>query len=63
MKPVARKSGLVVRDLADEVVVATGDGALRLEEVQLAGKRRMDFQAFLCGQRDCVGRFLGITEQ
>ena len=49
--------------LADEVVVVTGDGALRLEEVQLAGKRRMDFQAFLCGQRDCVGSFLGITEQ
>jgi methionyl-tRNA formyltransferase len=49
--------------LADEVVVATGDGALRLEEVQLAGKRRMDFQVFLCGQRDCVGSCLGVTEQ
>jgi methionyl-tRNA formyltransferase len=49
--------------LADEVVVATGDGALRLEEVQLAGKRQMDFQAFMCGQRDCVGSLLGTIEQ
>lgn len=45
--------------LADGVAVAAGGGALRLEEVQLAGKRRMDVSAFLCGQRDCVGSRLG----
>ncbi len=44
---------------SDAVAVATGEGALRLEEVQLAGKRRMDIAAFLCGQRDCVGVCLG----
>jgi methionyl-tRNA formyltransferase len=49
--------------LADEIVVATGAGALRLEEVQLAGKRKMDFEAFICGQRDCVGSLLGTIEQ
>ncbi|HDQ70474.1 MAG TPA: methionyl-tRNA formyltransferase [Chloroflexi bacterium] len=41
------------------VVVVTGQGALHLEEVQLAGKRRMDIEDFLCGQRDCIGSCLG----
>jgi methionyl-tRNA formyltransferase len=49
--------------LADEVVVATGAGALRPEEVQLAGKREMDFQAFLRGQRDSIGSLLGTIEE
>jgi methionyl-tRNA formyltransferase len=48
--------------LADAVAVATGEGALRLEEVQLAGKRRMDISAFLCGQQDCVGSRLGVAK-
>ena len=47
--------------LADGVAVATGEGALRLEEVQLAGKRPMDIKAFLCGQRDCIGGRLGTA--
>ncbi|HET91685.1 MAG TPA: methionyl-tRNA formyltransferase [Chloroflexi bacterium] len=46
----------------DAVAVATGEGALRLEQVQLAGKRRMDIAAFLCGQQDCVGVCLGDGE-
>jgi methionyl-tRNA formyltransferase len=41
------------------VAVATGEGALRLEEVQLAGRRSMDITSFLCGQRDCIGSRLG----
>jgi len=49
--------------LADGVAVATGEGALSLKEVQLAGKQRMDISAFLCGQRDCVGSQLGVTEK
>jgi methionyl-tRNA formyltransferase len=49
--------------LVDEVVVATDTGALRLEKVQLAGKHEMDFQAFLRGQRDCVGSLLGTIEE
>ena len=44
------------------MAVATGEGALRLEEVQLAGKRRMDIEAFLCGQRECEGVRLGEVE-
>jgi len=49
--------------LADGCAVATGKGALRLEEVQLAGKRPMDIEAFLCGQRECVGTCLGVVEE
>ncbi len=41
------------------VAVATGEGALRLDEVQLAGRRSMDITSFLCGQRDCIGSCLG----
>ncbi len=41
--------------LADGVAVATGTGALRLEKVQLAGKRPMDSAIFIRGQRDFVG--------
>jgi len=49
--------------LADGAAVATGEGALRLEEVQLAGKRRMDISAFLCGQSNCLGSRLGVPEE
>lgn len=45
--------------LADGAAVATGEGALRLEQVQLAGKRAMDIKVFLCGQQDCAGSRLG----
>ncbi len=49
--------------LADGVAVAAGKGALRLEEVQLAGKRPMDTVLFLRGQRDFVGSRLGVAEE
>ncbi len=39
--------------------VATGEGALRLEEVQLAGKRAMAMGPFLRGRRGFVGSRLG----
>ena len=41
--------------------VATGEGALRLESVQLAGKRPMDIGAFVQGQRDFVGSHLVVA--
>ena len=52
-----------VLPLADGVAVATGKGALRLEEVQLAGKRPASIAAFLRGQRDFVGSLLGMPEE
>jgi methionyl-tRNA formyltransferase len=42
-----------------EVAVATGAGALVLQEVQLAGKRAMTPSAFCCGYQDFVGSRLG----
>ena len=50
--------GTVVR-LEDGVAVATGEGALRLLEVQLAGRRAMGIEPFLRGQRGFVGSVLG----
>lgn len=47
----------------DGVAVATGAGALRLEQVQLAGKRPMDIAAFSRGQRDFVGSRLAATPE
>ena len=44
------------------VAVITGKDALYLKEVQLAGKRRMDIAAFLCGQKNCVGSRLGTVD-
>lgn len=49
--------------LADGLAVATGKGALRLEAVQLAGKRPLDGAAFIRGQRDFVGSRLGVTQE
>jgi methionyl-tRNA formyltransferase len=47
-----------VLNLTDGVAVATGEGALLLEKVQLAGKRAMDIQDFVRGQRDFAGSLL-----
>jgi methionyl-tRNA formyltransferase len=44
--------------LDDGVGVVTGRGVLRLEEMQLAGKRAMTTQDFLRGQRGFVGSVL-----
>ena len=52
-----------VLPLADGPAVATGEGALRLEEVQLAGKRPANIAAFLRGQRDFVGSLLGVPDE
>lgn len=41
--------GSIVTDGRSYIDVATGEGMLRLQEVQMAGKKRMPAQAFLCG--------------
>ena len=48
--------------LDDGVGVVTGEGALKLLEVQLAGKRAMTIEEFLRGQRVFVGSVLGGDE-
>lgn len=44
-----QKPGTIFCDGRKTLIVSTADGALRLLEVQLAGKKRMDICAFLCG--------------
>ncbi len=48
-----------VLDLPAGLAVATGEGALLLREVQLAGKRAMDIRDFVRGQREFIGSMLG----
>ncbi len=48
-----------VIELASRLAVVTGQGALILEEVQLAGKRAMPAREFARGQRGFVGAKLG----
>ena len=43
----------------NEIAVVTGDGALILRDVQLAGKRAMNAREFARGQREFVGSYLG----
>jgi len=50
--------GTVV-EVEDGAAVAAGQGALRLLEVQLAGRKALDIETFLRGQRDFVGARLG----
>ena len=45
--------------LEEGLAVATGEGALLLREVQLAGKRAMKAEDFIRGQRSFVGSVLG----
>lgn len=42
-----------------ELVVQTGDGALALDQVQLAGKKALDAQAFVRGRPHFAGAVLG----
>jgi methionyl-tRNA formyltransferase len=51
--------GTVVDAGAGGIAVATGDGVLRLLEVQLEGRRRLDAAAFLAGHRLAPGTCLG----
>jgi len=47
--------------LDEGLAVATGEGALRLGEVQLAGRRALSAQDFARGRRDFVGSVLGMV--
>jgi methionyl-tRNA formyltransferase len=59
--PVAASAtpGTVVAATPAGIDVATGDGTLRLLDVQLEGKRRLDAAAFLAGHRVPPGTCLG----
>ena len=57
----AAAPGTVVDAGPGGIAVATGDGVLRLLEVQLEGRRRLDAGAFLAGHRLASGTCLGQT--
>jgi methionyl-tRNA formyltransferase len=44
-----QKPGTITCDGRKNLLVYTSDGTLRLQEVQIAGKKRMDICSFLCG--------------
>ncbi len=58
-KPDGAQPGSVLAD-GENVYVMTGEGALRLEQVQLAGKRPLEMAAFVRGRPDLVGSRLGV---
>jgi methionyl-tRNA formyltransferase len=47
--------GTVVQALSDTLVIGCGVGSLRVEEVQLEGKKRMLVQDFLRGSTIAIG--------
>ena len=51
--------GTVVKVTKDTIIVAAGEGALALKEIQLAGKKRMPVQACLLGSSVETGIRLG----
>lgn len=53
------RPGEVLAVSSGDVVVATGQGTLRLQEIQLAGRRRMSAQEFLAGHAITTGTQLG----
>jgi methionyl-tRNA formyltransferase len=53
--PTNAAPGTVVQDDADGIAIATGDGVLRLTELQPPGKRRMSAREFLNGYRRYFG--------
>ena len=46
-------------ELLPDHIIATGEGGLKIRELQPAGKKRMSLDAFLQGHKLAVGSFLG----
>ena len=57
-QPSTSPPGEIVRTEYGSIAVATGDGLLMLDEVQLEGRRPMATEEFVRGQRDFVGSVL-----
>ena len=55
----SEEPGTVVKVTKDTIIVAAGEGALALKEIQLAGKKRMPVQACLLGSSVETGIRLG----
>jgi methionyl-tRNA formyltransferase len=55
----AAHPGTVLALPEDRIAVASGQGALVLHELQLAGKKAMPIEVFVRGQHDLIGSLLG----
>lgn len=54
------KSGEVITSNSKQgLVIGTGDGAIEIVELQVAGSKRMDAKAYLLGREICVGSVMG----
>ena len=51
--------GTILEVTKETIIVQTGEDALALREIQLAGKKRMNTSAFLLGYRVSAGEKLG----
>lgn len=56
-----QKIGSILEITKDSFTVQTGDGALRIQDLQLEGKKRMKVRDFLLGNQLQVGTMLGIN--
>ena len=54
--------GTVIKVTADAIYVQTGEGVLKINEVQIQGKKRMAVKAFLLGHKVEEGFLLGDNE-
>lgn len=54
--------GMIVKVEKDAIFVQTGDGILKITELQMEGKKRMEVKAFLLGYQLQQGIVLGKTE-
>ncbi len=55
----AEPGRVVALDKSEGILVQTGSGLLALRELQLAGRKPLDFRSFANGTRDFVGSLLG----
>ncbi len=56
------RPGEVIEAEGDRLLVATGDGSLRVERLQPAGKKSLLASDFLRGYRISVGEFFGTPK-
>ena len=54
------KPGTILEAEGKTLKIRTGDGVLRIKELQLEGKKRMETDAFLRGYRMTPGEILGV---
>ena len=57
-RTVSQAPGTVMPGFADELLVATGQGAISIEEIQEESGKRLPAKLFLCGSKIAPGALL-----